>query len=367
MPFLWIGLLTLGGAAALFGVLTARRKSIRYPAPQSYIVDPQVDVSVARADNGDIELHWSRPSSSAQIFVGTQPDAIDYTQPIARVTGENSAQVSNLDPAIRHYFGVVFDDGQRIVAAERFLPLEGAVNFRDLGGYRTADGRYVRWGKLFRSGTLSDLTQADYAYIERVGIKLVCDLRNNEEIAIEPDILPESMQYVHTLIYTDSDSMRRLRALFFDPRALSLLMLEMYTRQMIDKNARPIGDVLRRLSNDFPALIHCTAGKDRTGITVAVLLALLGVPDTVITADYSLSNHYYESFRRVVQKALPQWLAYGGITIDDMRPILTANPEILQSVLDHIRQRYGSVEGYLRDAAGVDDATIARLKSNLLE
>jgi protein-tyrosine phosphatase len=368
MPFLWIGLLTFGGVAALFGILTARRKRIRYPEPSTYIVEPSAEVTVKRIENGEIELRWNDPAATTKIFVGAQPDVYG-DEPVVEVTGESFARLSNLDPSIRHYFKLVFDNSRHLLASERFLPLQGSVNFRDFGGYETADGRRVKWGKLFRSGTLSDLTSDDYAYIERVGIKLVCDLRSPEEIAIEPDNLPQSMHYVHTSIYTDSDSARRLRALFFDPRALALLMLEMYTRQMIDRNARPIGDVLRRLAHpdNLPALIHCTAGKDRTGITAAVLLSTLGVPDATITADYSLSNHYFSSFQRIVQKALPQRLAYFGITIDDMRPLLTANPEMLQSVLDHIRQRYGSVEGYLRDAAGLDDATIARLKSQLLE
>ncbi|MBZ0290146.1 MAG: tyrosine-protein phosphatase, partial [Anaerolineae bacterium] len=81
---------------------------------------------------------------------------------------------------------------------------------------------------------------------------------------------------------------------------------------------------------------------------------------------YSLSNFYYEAFRQIVQKAVRQ-LVWLGITVDDMQLMLTANPEMMQAVLDHIRRRYGSVEGYLRDAAGLDDDTISRLRAQLLE
>lgn len=368
MPFLWIGLLTVGGLAALFGGLTVRRKRIRYPNPKSYITTLAAEVEVKRLAAGDYELSWSRSSSSVQIFTGSQPDAIDTLA--AEVTGEQRVQITGLDPAVRHYFAVVFADGQRVTAAERFLPLSsGSVNFRDFGGYQTADGRRVRWGRLFRSGTLAALTPADYDYLSQIGLQLVCDLRNREEVAIEPDKLPDTMAYVHAPIYTDSDSMRRLRTLLVDPRALNILLLEMYTRQMIDENARPIGEVLRRLSDpaNLPALIHCTAGKDRTGITAAVLLSVLGVPDEVITADYSLSNHYFTTFRQVVQKALPGWLGNLGISIDDMHVLLTANPAIFQDVLNHIRRKYGSVDGYLREAAGLDDAVIEQLKANFLE
>ena len=371
MPLLWIGLLAIGGLAALAGGLTLRRKRIRYPDPKSYITDPDAaaDVTVKRLDNGDYELCWTRAASPVKIFAGTHPDTVDLVAPLDEVVDGQSTTISGLDATNRYYFVVMFADGQRVMASTRFLPLAGAVNFRDMGGFKTADGKRVCWGKLFRSGSLGSLTSADYEYIERIGIKLVCDLRSSGEIAVEPDKLPASIEYVHASIFTDSDSVRRLRALLVDPRALSLLMLEMYTHQMIDQNARPIGDILRRLSNseNLPALIHCTAGKDRTGITAAVLLSVLGVPDVVITADYSLSNHYFETIRQLVQNALPQRLAMFGITIDDMQVLLTANPVVLQDALNYLRQRYGSVEVYLRDAAGVDDSVIERLKTNLLE
>jgi protein-tyrosine phosphatase len=286
-----------------------------------------------------------------------------------QVVGQQSARIQDLDPGLRYYFEVHFDDSQRVAAAERFLPLQGGVNVRDLGGYPTADGRHVRWGLLFRSGTLSALTEADYIYLQHIGIKLVCDLRSHEEMVAEPDTLPDSMQYLPSPIYTDSDTSRRLRALLFNPAALNLLMREAYTRQMVDQNALTIGEVLRRFADSahLPALVHCTAGKDRTGIIAAVLLSFLGVPDSVITADYSLSNYYYDTFRRIVEKAIPQRLSMLGITIDDMTFALTANPVLLQAVLDHIRQHYGSVEGYLQDAAHLDAATLERLKATLLE
>lgn len=363
MPFLWIGLLTVGGAAVLFGALTVRRKRIRYPAPQSYIVEPPTEAAAVRVENGDVELRWHREAQPSQVTV--QPAAPDYQ--VQMIDG-HTARISSLDPAVRYTFEIQFADGQRIRTAERFLPLQGAVNFRDLGGYTTADGRRVRWNCVFRSGTLAGLTQNDYAYLQQIGIQIVCDVRNAEEVAVEPDALPDSMRYFHIPIYTDSDSSRRLRALMLNPPQLELLMQEAYTRQMIDRNARPIGDLLRRLANpeNLPVLIHCTAGKDRTGITMAVLLSVLGVPDDVITADYSLSNYYYEAFRQIVGRAIDR-LKWFGITVSDMQLLLTANPRMMQAVLDHIRQQYGSVEGYLRDAAGIEESVIQRLRENLLE
>ena len=138
------------------------------------------------------------------------------------------------------------------------------------------------------------------------------------------------------------------------------MMPDMYTRTIIDGNAKLYGGLLRRLSepDNLPTLIHCTAGKDRTGVAVALLLLLLGVPDEVVVADYSLSNLYFDTFFEY-GKRVAHSLRWFGVRAEDLSPLFMANPETLRTTITHIRAKYGSVEGYLRDAAGLDDATMA--------
>jgi protein-tyrosine phosphatase len=256
--------------------------------------------------------------------------------------------------------------------AERIIPLEGTFNFRDIGGYRTAAGKRVRKGLVYRSGELHSLTDSDLDFLHRAGIKLVCDLRSAEEIQAEPDRLPENPAptYVHLPLNTDADHDRweRLFALFFNRRKLAAMMPEAYKRMMIDGNARLYGDILRRLSEpeNLPAIIHCTAGKDRTGIAVALLLKWLGVPDDTIIADYSLSNRYFERFYEHGARAVRS-LNRLGITGEHIKPLLVANPEAMREALGHLDAQYGSIAGYLRDVAGLDDAALARLRERLLE
>lgn len=251
---------------------------------------------------------------------------------------------------------------------DRIVKLDSVPNLRDIGGYKTRDGRRVRWGQVYRSGTLSYVTPQDMEALAALGIKLVCDLRSAEEIAQDPDRTPPGAEYAHLPLVAPSESMARLRALLFNKRKLPLMLVETYTRVMIDGNAALYGGILRRLAepDNLPALIHCTAGKDRTGIASALLLLALGVPEDVIVADYTLSNLYYDSYLAYITEAIKpiRWLR---VKPEDLKPLLLADARSMQAALDHLRAQYGSVEVYLRRAAGVDEEIIARLQANLLE
>lgn len=266
-------------------------------------------------------------------------------------------------------FIIQHDDDEADAARERVLPLEGGANFRDLGGYRAADGRRVRWGRVFRAGSLANLTDADLAHLDEIGLKLVCDLRSYDEVRDAPDRLPDSApEYMHLPLEAGDDTPRRLRAIFWDRRLLTTMMLDAYTRIMIDQNAALLGDVLRRLADpdNLPAVFHCTAGKDRTGVTAALLLSVLGVPDAVIVADYTLSNHFYENFRAFAEQAMRP-IGFTGVKAEDLQPLLIADAATMQGTLDHIREKYGSVEAYLLGPAGLDAEVIDALRANLLE
>ena len=128
-----------------------------------------------------------------------------------------------------------------------------------------------------------------------------------------------------------------------------------------------IGDVLTRIAHaeNRPSLIHCSAGKDRTGVTVALLLHILGVPEGTIIADYTLSNKAYEPISIVMGPELrkARWV---GVGYQKMTPILYADPNYLRSTLAYIRGKYGSVDDYLCSAAGMEPETLDKLREELL-
>lgn len=253
---------------------------------------------------------------------------------------------------------------------DRLIPLRGAVNFRDIGGYQTADGRRVRKGLVYRAGMLANLEADDLAYLEQIGLKLVCDLRSVEEEAGAPDKLPPiaGLEYLHLPLDAEDNRAERLRTLLLNPRAFEDIMVQMYKDVIVDRNAALYGTILRRIADpaNLPTLIHCTAGKDRTGVGVALLLMLLGVPDATIVADYTLSNQFHETFRAIGVQAVAR-LKWLGVSADDIQPLLICRPETMQGTLDHIRSQYGGIEGYLTGPARLDAGVIAALRSQLLE
>lgn len=377
MGLWWAAALVLGGAGALFGtsryVSMRRRREQRatYPLPASLVIEPQEDAVVMRQPDGRWLIRWSQPVEDAQVFAGPSPQAIQHSAPAARGVHTDRLVVDALPGITRPYFELIRTGEPPLILAERFLTLEGVANVRDIGGYRTGEGRSVRWGQVYRTGSLAGATEADLNTLHELGIRLVCDLRSAEEVVDEPDRLPANPApaYRHTPVEAGEQNRERMRALLFDPKRLFALMDEAYTRFMIDQNGPVFGDMLRLIAEDAnrPAIIHCTAGKDRTGVTIALLLALLGVPDEVIVADYSLSNRFYHVFRDFVASKFRQPQAFLlGLHIDDFQPVLVAHPNTMRSMLTYIREHYGSVEAYLTQKAGLDADTLNALRAKLL-
>jgi protein tyrosine/serine phosphatase len=241
---------------------------------------------------------------------------------------------------------------------KRRIELEGCYNFRDLGGYPTADGRSVRWRQLFRSDALHHLTQRDVERLTReIGIAHVVDLRSSAELRSEGrGRLCSTTACFHHLPLFDGDlSDGKLRS-----AALSLA--DRYVL-MAESAKQAIASVVTTLAeSDGPAVYYCAAGKDRTGVISAVLLGVLGVREEVIIADYAASQEKLDAIieRLLATQSYQEMLA--------MLPEDTqhAEPETMVSLLDRLRERYGSVLDYAL-AAGVSERSIERLRDRLLE
>ncbi len=253
-------------------------------------------------------------------------------------------------------------------AEQRLLNLPGAFNVRDIGGYQTADGRQVRWGQVFRAGSLSYLTDEGLVQLQAWGIRTICDLRTSHEAETMPTLLPDGVTYRHIPLHERGEGRGRILAtLTFRPHRINDLVLYGYINLMLEKRAHLIGDILRLIADpaNRPILLHCTAGKDRTGLTIALLLALLGVPDDTILADFSLSNLFYEEVRRSIERDAAR-LAVFGVQANNLRPFLVAHPDSLRLALAHIRQKYDTVANYVCGRGRVEPALITQLQDKLL-
>ncbi len=240
----------------------------------------------------------------------------------------------------------------------RLIPLEGCLNFRDLGGYPTSDGRTVRWRRLFRSDALHLLTATDVAHIrDELGIGEVIDLRSTYELRSEGSgpLTDAGLRHHHIPLF-DGDT-RQGKA-----EATKITLADRYVL-MAEFARAPIARVLTTLAEaDTPAIYHCAAGKDRTGVISAIVLGVLGVADAVIVADYAATQ---ENLDAIVDRLLS---LKGYRTMLDALPpdTLHATPETMVAFLGRIREQYGSMADYAH-AAGVPAAAVARLRARLVE
>lgn len=255
---------------------------------------------------------------------------------------------------------------------DRHYPLAGAENFRDLGGYATADGRTVAWGRLFRSDHLGNLTDVDVAAVRRLGIRLVCDLRAPSEREDGGSRFPAGTDVRVLPLPVDFPALepglvrRRLLGREFAAGALAETVLAAY-RAYVTDFAPAFAGVLAALAEPghVPALIHCNGGKDRTGFAATVVLSALGVPRATIVEDYLLTNHFTRATTR--RRA---WLVFLASRLSvrprEMRALLEAREPYLDAAFRAMEEGFGSVEAYLRDGLGVTDALRERLRAALL-
>jgi len=263
--------------------------------------------------------------------------------------------------------------GQPAHVERRHLKLEGAQNFRDLGGYATEDGSTVRWGLFYRSDNLASLTDADLERVSELGLKRVCDFRGAEEKADAPDRLPETNPpaVAELEIFDESFSSSDLGEKFmsgefkdFDGRALLIEANRMFVTRFVDRYASMF-DRLMNPSN-LPAVVHCTAGKDRAGLASALILRTLGVPIETIFEDFLLTNHYtanrIERLSRIVGV-----VSLFGMDPEQIRPLLSVERAFLEAAFETIDKEHGSFDAFRRDALGIDDAELAAFREMALE
>lgn len=313
-------------------------------------------------------------SHEVEIFASNDPSGTRGRNKVL-ITAKTEVTVSAGEPGERMYFFLKPDHGTEREVSIRRLPLEGTRNFRDLGGYETVDGRFVRWGVLYRSGVLPPLTPRDLKYLSQLDVRVVCDFRTPQENAEAPEKWVESpaAQRVSLPIGTDDGkdakvTMNKLLAGNPTPQQIQKRMAGVYADFAV-KASPQYAAVFKQLEQDhLPLVYHCTAGKDRTGVFSALVLRALGVPAKTVIEDYTLTNQYFLSAMEHPAKALPSSAQsqIAKLSPEQRHALMVADPEALRATLQAIDEKYGSFDSYRRQALGVSDADLEKLKARLL-
>lgn len=239
----------------------------------------------------------------------------------------------------------------------RFIPLQGCINFRDLGGYSAGNGQTVKWRRLFRSDAVHSMTPQDIDFVyNTLGVVTLIDLRDAAEVRRDGGngALPSSARYHHlpflaehgiTPFSPSEDPADRLAGIYL---------------WILANSGALVAGALNTLAQEghLPAVFHCTAGKDRTGVLAALILGILGVDDQQIMADYDLTN---QTMDRLYQRLR-------AIPGNEMRPrsSFEAQPKAMEEFLNTLRDDYGGAESYAK-AKGLPQAAIDQLRASLLQ
>lgn len=252
----------------------------------------------------------------------------------------------------------------------RRIELKGAYNFRDVGGYITSEGKKTNWGKLFRSDNLANLTKGDLKRIEKLNLQLIIDLRSKEERLSKPNRFPMSNgTKIKNIAIADSNkSHDELKREIF----LGKLGETDFEEELINAYRRAITDYRNELSiffelllnpENYPVLVLCNAGKDRTGVVIALTLTALGVSKRTVMKDYMLSKVYLEPMiRRMTTKV--RLLSLFRADIFQLKKLLDTRVEYLNATFNAIDQKFGSTESFL-DSLGMDNDKCKMLRKFL--
>lgn len=326
-------------------------------------------IHIWREPDGEYHIEWqvSHPGTEVTVEPLTTGGNLElhYTEKPA-----TSARLLGLPSGRRHFFRLRDQHGTEVLATERKLGMQGTPNFRDFGGYQTSEGRQVRWGFLFRSGQLSALSDQDVALLGSLNLDLVFDFRREEEQQSDLSRLPGqgSPKVVSLPIIPGSNSR------FFEeagrrtegPGAMFDFMLEInreFAGVQTETYGRMFSEILQ--TRDARFLVHCAAGKDRTGFAAAMILLALGVPRDLVMQDYMLTARFFRPERELDRLRVKYDLQH--MQADAIMPMLEVHRDYLDTALREIEENYGSVEEYLARALAVGPAEVAELRRRYLE
>lgn len=294
------------------------------------------------------------------IYKSRDPEKLFENRPFLEFSGDTLEIKEGIPENERLYFGFVDDssaDTSVYVQSERLIALEGQPNFRDVGGIPTSDGRLVKWGHIYRSGDLHDITDRDLEYLGNLGIKTIIDFRNDIEVEDEPDRLPDGVNYVRSPIAQERGieeykKLKRQLVLHQIRGTEAKDRFKMFMEGFVDEAADDLKPVMQNLLDPdaVPLVYHCSGGKDRTGAMTSIILLALGVDEKTVKDEYLMSNFYrWELNQANIRRG--RKVLIGKETLEY---IFVVQEEYIDAVFEVINNKYGGISKYLVEKLGID-------------
>ena len=328
---------------------------------------PEIRVICQRDDIGNYIIKWETfPSieGTMKLYVSDNPDHFHKSNP-AVTTDISEGRVTYVtnDNITRKYFILSFNNKYIKEVSSRSVSMEGIQNFRDLGGYQTKERKTTRWGRLYRSGDLSNLSEWDRLRIKNLGIKTIIDLRSDSESKNAPidynqaNIINIPIQTGDLSLIVEKIREGRLR------KGDGMIFMQDLYLQFVENQSEQFNKALHVLLDEenYPLLFNCTLGKDRTGFLAAMLLLALEVPESTVMQDYLASNDFidlkrYEYLVKDLDTEAQETIAL----------LLIANESYLDIALNKIRKEHETYQKYLSSELELTDKKKAHLKEIML-
>ncbi|MEG1131990.1 MAG: tyrosine-protein phosphatase [Romboutsia sp.] len=325
---------------------------------------------IFRGKDNDITIKLNKICKIGKIFY---KDNLEDTDRFL-MDFENSNEVGFLDPNPNNRtFYKIICGNEEITLAERVVPLKNFSNFRDLGGYKTKDGRAVKWGLFYRSEDLSNLKDNDLKYFESLGIKYVLDYRSEDEVSRNPDVQVKLVKNINipgmNIKGNDNLDMTTYVEQILQGSTMDInpedLLREAYKIMPLDNPAYKELFKLFRNPENTAILQHCTAGKDRTGVGSALILLALNVDEETIIKDYLESNDNRKSFTKNIMETYKDYMKDEKVK-KMIEGILGVDETLIKSSLNSIKNKYGTYEDYFKNEYELDEDELDKLRNKYL-